>query len=252
MMHEFNKIIIATVLIVVSSTTGFPLRGELTTDQIIAKARDYLGGDTQLRAVETIQFQGTFTTHEGDGKGEILIYLKKPFKQRLDVIRAHDGIVETTAINDIDGWGRRANEKDAEDWTIRILSMGELKRMRANTFDNLNFYSGIEQLGGSIINKGIVNKEGKEAYLLHFKYDKTIHYKRYFDVNTGKLLGTINDKGIEIKDIDEIIVDGIRFPREQIRIEDGKKKDTLTFTKIVINAPLDDKIFELPSLRFGK
>ena len=252
MMHEFNKIIIATVLIVVSSTIGFPLRGELSTDQIIAKARDYLGGDTQLRAVETIQFQGTFTTHEGEGKGEILIYLKKPFKQRLDVIRAHDGIVETTAINDIDGWGRRANEKDADDWTIRILGMGELKRMRANTFDNLNFYSGIEQLGGSIINRGIVKKDGKNAYLLHFKYDKTIHYKRYFEVTTGKLLATVNDKGIEIKDIDEFIVDGIRFPREQIRIENGKMKDTLTFTKIVINAPLDDKIFELPSLRFGK
>jgi hypothetical protein len=97
-----------------------------------------------------------------------------------------------------------------------------------------------------------VNKDGKNAYLLHFKYDKTIHYKRYFEVSTGKLLATVNDKGIEIKDIDEFIVDGIRFPREQIRIEDGKMKDTLTFTKIMINAPLDDRIFELPSLRFGK
>ena len=54
MMHGFKKIIFSTVLIVVSSTIGSPLRGELTTDQIIAKARDYLGGDTQLRAVETI------------------------------------------------------------------------------------------------------------------------------------------------------------------------------------------------------
>ena len=247
-----NKLICSAVLILVSSAVVVPLRGELTTEQILAKAREYLGGDTQLRAVETIQFHGSFTTNKGEEKGEILIYLKKPFKQRLDIIRAHDGSIETTAINDIDGWGRRVNKEDADDWTIRILSMPELKRMRANTYDNLNFYSGIEKLGGKIINKGIVNKDGKNAYVLHFQYDNTIHYKRYFDVNTGKLLATINDKGIEIKDIGEFIVDGIRFPREQIRIEDGKKKDTLSFNKIIINAPMDDKIFELPSLRYGK
>lgn len=252
MRYGSNNNIFYTVLIILSSIISSPLKGELTTEQILAKARDYLGGDAPLRAVDTIQFQGTFMTHASGGTGEILIYLKKPFKQRLDVIRAHDGIIETTAINDIDGWSRRANEKDADDWTIRILSMAELKRMRANTFDNLNFYSGIEKLGGNIINKGIVKKDGKDAYLLHFKYDKVIHYERYFDINTGKLHATINDKGIEIIDVDEFIVEGIRFPREQIRIEDGKNKDTLTFTKIIINAPLADKLFELPSLRDGK
>ena len=252
MMHGFIKLIFSAVFITILIITEAPLHGELKTDQVIAKVRSYIGGNTQLRAVQTIQFEGTFTNHKSLRKGEILIYLKKPLKQRLDIINTHDGIIETTAINDIDGWGRRANEKDADDWTIRILSLSEIKRMRANTFDNLNFYSNTEQIGGSVLNKGIVDKDGRSAYLLHFRYDKTIHYKRYFEVSTGRLIATINDKGIEIKDFDEFIVDGIRFPRGQVHIEDGEMKSTLTFTKIIINIPLDDKIFELPSLRFGK
>ncbi len=253
MIHGISKIACAVILLTGSITPMSSLGAEPTTDQILAMAREYLGGDVNLRAVQTIQFHGTFTTQDSEGeKGEIIIYLKKPFKQRLDVMRLKEGVTETTAINNIDGWVRRSNNKNDSDWTIRILSMLEFKRMRANTFDNLNFYHGIEKIGGYITNKGKVQKDGKTACLLHFQYDNEMFYDRYFDINTGELLATINDKGIEIKDKGEFIVDGIRFPCEQVSYENGKKKNTLIFAEIIINHPMDDDLFELPSLRYGK
>lgn len=219
---------------------------KLSSDQIIANARKYLGSEEKLESISTIQYQGVFESPLGGGSGYISIYLRKPLMQRMEVVNG--SITETTAINDFEGWKRRVDNNVPNDWAFVILNLAELKRMRANTWENLNFFTGIEHLKGRVINKGPTRKDSRNAYLLIFEYDEGIYYERYFDAETGELISTINQNGVEIKEVGEIMVDGIRFPEKVMTLVDGEIANIVTFVDIYLNEELDESLFDIPSL----
>ncbi len=219
---------------------------ELSSDQVIANARKYLGAEEKLENIRTIQYQGVFESPLGGGSGYISIYLRKPLMQRMEV--ANGSITETTAINDFEGWKRRVDNNAPDDWAFVILNLAELKSMRANTWENLNFFTGIERLKGRVINKGRTRKDSRNAYLLIFEYDEEIYYERYFDAETGELISTINKKGVEIKEVGEIMVDGIRFPEKVITLVNGEIANVVTFMDIYLNEELGESFFDIPSL----
>ena len=232
--------------VIAKARTYLDSEKELTAEEIIAKARDYLGSDDKLRGIRTIQYSGVFESPANGDTGYISIYLRKPLMQRMVVV---NGVVtETTAINDFDGWKSRTNKNDPDGWAMFILNLSEMKRMRANTWENLNFFEGIEHLKGRIINKGKLRKDSRDAHLLVFEYDDDIYYERYFDAKTGELISTINDKGVEIKEVGEILENGIRFPEKVITLVDGEVINQVTFHEILLNEELDESIFDFPSL----
>ena len=219
---------------------------KLTIEEVITNAREYLGDEEKLENIRTIEYQGVFESPLGGGSGYISIYLRKPLMQRMEVVNG--SITETTAINDFDGWKRRVDNNAPDDWAFVILNLAELKRMRANTWENLNFFTGIEHLKGRVINKGPTRKGSRNAYLLIFEYDEGIYYERYFDAETGELISTINQNGVEIKEVGEIMVDGIRFPKKLITLVDSEIANIVTFVEIFINEELDESLFDVPSL----
>jgi len=50
---------------------------KLTTEEVIAKAREYLGGDEKLESISTIQYNGVFESPVSGDSGYISILLKK-------------------------------------------------------------------------------------------------------------------------------------------------------------------------------
>ena len=234
---------------VLFSLPGITVADELTTGEVIAKAREYLGGDEKLESISTILYKGVFESPISGNSGYISILLKKPLMQRMEVLNG--SVTEITAINDFEGWKRSVDNTNPNDWSFVILNLSELKRMRANTWENLNFFTGIEHLMGRVINKGPTHKDGRKAYLLIFEYDKGLYYERYFDIETGELISTINNNGVEIKEVGEIMVDGVRFPEKVITLVDGEVANIVTFVDVLLNEEMDESLFDVPSMYPG-
>ena len=139
------------------------------------------------------------------------------------------------------------SRRDPNSVVIGILDAPLVREMRANTFENLNFFSGIEQMRGRILNKGKTKKDGRDVYLLVFEYNDRLYFERYFDAATGELISTVNGEGLEIREVGEIRSGGIRFPERIVSLKDGEILNTVIFEEIVVNEEFDPALFEIPS-----
>lgn len=223
-----------------------PLRAEPDVDATIAKARAHLGEENQLKAVKTIHFVGSFEAPQTGATGQIEILLKKPFMQSKVVVS--DNVVETTAINDYEGWQRVFNQENPNTTSFAIMSAPDLKRMRASTVENLYFYTGYTKMRGKVIDKGVVSKDGRQTHLLRFSYGPNLYYDRYIDVETGELITSIDNYGLEYKEVGEIRVEGILFPEKVVTLFEGEIINTVSFEEVKVNEEIPDEIFGMPDL----
>lgn len=219
----------------------------LTQKEMVAQAREYLGGDANLKAIKSLKYTATFKDHGSGNTGTLTIYLKKPMQQRIEV-RQGDR-TQVTAVDQFEGWRRVYSNSDPSKWEMVVMPPPEFKRLRANTWENLNFYTGLKRFRGRIEDKGRTTFDEKPAREMIFYYADDIYYQRFFDPETGELLGTINDQGLIIREEGDMFISGIRFPEKLITYADGKPTNTVTFEKIEVNPSIDDALFEFPVLR---
>jgi len=237
-----NRILSLTVFTLLGSAALTSLIAVPTAADTIRLARTHLGGDAALDRVNSLVYRGTFETADGV-KGQINITLKKPARQHLELIV--DDTQRVTAINDFEGWERVAKISNPDDWSMVLIDFNEFRRMRANSWENLFFFRGIEQMRGKVVDRGLVPFDGRQAHLLVFEYDRNLSYARYFDPATGALFATVNDRGQEIREEGEMMVDGIRFPREIVSRLQDRDVMRVRFTEIRVNPPVDDQLFEV-------
>lgn len=231
-----------------------------TANVIIAKARAYLGGDAALNAIQSVHFNGILETAPVTATGStsekysVDIIFQKPCQQRI-VARTAD-LIETTALDDYIGWHRQQGARENSRVQVGSLDAGQIKVLRANTWENLEFFKGIEQTGGNAEVVGHVTVEGKPAVKLAFRHDEGIVFFRYFDPVTGRLLLSETGQGVSIKEEGEIVINGVRFPQKTIQTSKGvdatgkpvELKQVVTFEKITLNEVFPESDFELPSL----
>lgn len=229
------------------------------TDSWISKARAAIGPESALEAVNSIHFSGTFTTTEkvqdkADPKVTkdenvvlaIDIVFQKPYQQR--IIRRSNTVVETTALDGYDAWVRRADATDDKKWQLSLLDAQQVKRLRANTWENLFFYRGIDKRGGKVEFGGDVTVDGKDCVKLTFTHAENIIFTRYFDKATGRLVRTETESGGEIREDGEIRAGGLRFPRTLINKAPNGQIATITFDSVKINEPFPADAFAVPTL----
>jgi outer membrane lipoprotein-sorting protein len=231
------------------------LLADARVDHWIAKARSAVGSEAALNNVRSIHFKGTLETTEPRAAGEtgpakplvlaIDIVFQKPFQQRM-VLRS-DEVVETTALDGYDAWVRRANAKDEKKWQITLLEKQQIKRLRANTWENLNFYTGLPQRGGSVVYGGDANLDGRACVKLTFTHAENIAFVRYFDKVSGRLVKTETESGGEIREEGELIVQGLRFPRKLINKAPEGQIATITFESVTINETFPADAFAVPA-----
>ncbi len=214
-------------------------------ENIIATARQYLGREERINAIRTIQYIGRFEAPSDGSSGHIQIILSRPMKQRQVVEKGDDLVV--TVVDDYDGWRSSVNLQKPDILQLEILGSKELKRLRANTFENLSFFSGIRKQHGVVISKGRVRKDGRAANLLVFRYEDDLFFERYFDVETGELIATVTDQGLEMRELGEVIVEGVRFPDRVVSLINGEVVNTIFFDEIKVNEEIDETAFEMPS-----
>ena len=222
---------------------------------IIAKARAYLGSEAALNSVKSIHFTGKIVTVDSANPKPaedtaVEIYFQAPEQQRIQATSSK--YVEITAVDGYDAWQRQQDAADPSKWQMKLLGADQIKRLRANTWESLGFYRGIERHGGRIEDQGAVTMDGAACQKLAFIYAPNIIFYRYLEVATGKLHSTETESGTAIREQGEVIVNGIKFPKSILTIAPigpGRTQTiTLTFDKITVNETLAPKLFAVPAL----
>ena len=246
-------------LFLVLGLASLPLLSARADDvnAVITKARANVGSEVALNALQSVHYAGTLEATALDEKGAskevkvaIEIIFQKPYQQR--IVATSDDKIEITALDDYEGWQREQDPKDSARWRMTLLGKDQIKRLRANTWENLAFYRGIAHNGGRVIDLGLVSVDGKSCRKLSFAHDDNIVFIRYFDQDSGRLALTETENGVQIREHDEIVAGGLKFPRKIItesKLSDGKTRTvTIIFDKITVNETFADSLFEVPPM----
>jgi hypothetical protein len=247
--------LLLALLVVFASTAAS--HAAASVDEVIARARATVGSEAALKALESLHYTGTLTTTATDETGgpaevkvAIEIIFQRPYRQRIVATSANK--IEITALDDYEGWQREQDPSDPTRWRMTLLSGEQIKRLRANTWENLSFFSGIEKRRGTVTDLGTVSVDGKSARKLAFNHGDGIVFTRYFDEDTGRLFLTETENGISIREEGEIVVDGIRFPRKIIstsKLANGPERVvSIVFDTVIVNEPLADSLFAMPGM----
>ena len=225
---------------------------------VIGLARAYLGPDSTLDGITSIHFVGSLErldaehADKGPSRATIDLIFVKPFRQR-QVVRGPKG-TQTTVLDGYDAWDYLQDNADPSKHVLTWLSVADIKSLRAITWENLNFFHGLEG-DGAVEDKGPATVDGVVCARVDFIHGPGIVFERYFDRDTGRLVNTV--RGPEtIRESGEIRVDGLRFPKTVVSVrksDSGKDlTSTVTFDSIVLNEPQGPDVFAVPTSAPGK
>lgn len=248
------RVFVVLAFCIVSALVG---RAASDIDQVIQRARALIGDEATLTALESLHYRGTLTTTAPDENGGtrsvnvgLEIIFQKPYRQR--IVATSDTKIEITALDDYEAWQREQDPEDASRWRMALLPIEQIKRLRANTWENLSFFRGIEKRRGQVNDLGKATVDGKSCRKLAFDHGDGIVFTRYFDDATGRMILTETENGISIREEGEILVNKIRFPQKIVstnKLPDGSERTvTIVFDQITVNESFDDSLFEVPSM----
>jgi outer membrane lipoprotein-sorting protein len=247
------------LLVLLGGAAGFlSAASAQTSEQIIAKARAYLGGEAALNAIQSVHFVGTLETVQTTAEGPkrqtfgLEIRVQKPCQQL--IVTTSPEFVDSTGLDEYSGWD--LTQKGGSQGGLQLTPFGpaQVKRLRANTWENLYFFKGIEKRGGRSEVVGLDQVDGHSALKVAFIHDVGIVFTHYFDPATGKVLLSETDQGGSNRNEGEIMVNGVRFPQKVIQTMKGRDAKnqpveqtmTMTFNKITCNERFPSSDFELP------
>src|SRR4051812_14684114 len=129
--HPFRYLLVAVVLAAAARAAD---------PAILTKARAFVGSEAALNSLKSIHYTGTLVTKDpGDAakpaSAALEIIFQKPQQQRITA--TSDTSIETTALDGYDGWQRVQDPKDKTKWRQTLLGADQIKRLRANTWENL-------------------------------------------------------------------------------------------------------------------
>jgi hypothetical protein len=214
-------------------------------EAILKKARKFIAEESALNKVHSLRFTGTITDSSGES-GKIIIILQQPYKL-LQSVEMSNGVVDEFGLNDYEGWRKQYKMDDPDRYGLAPVDVRRLKRLRANTFEGLNFFSTETSFSRKIEYVGKQDLDGKPVEVVKVLYG-TAAFIRYFDVETGELVLSESESGEKIQEKGEMFVEGIRFPKQLITFHEGKQINQLEFNRIEVNPVLDSSLFNLPPL----
>ena len=220
---------------------------------IIAKARAHIATEEVLNGLKSVHMVGTLTAPDPANPGQTIsmamdIVFQRPMQQRIATSSAKG--VDNTALDGYDAWRHFEDRGDATKSRQVILGADQVKRLRANTWENLAFFRGIENVGGRLEDQGPAKIDGVACQKIAFIHAPNIVFVRYFDLATGRLVQTETEAGGRIREEGEMMVAGLRFPRVLItESKDAKgqwQKVSISFEKVTVNEEFAPGYFAVP------
>lgn len=232
--------------LLVSGLLLSPAQAAPSTDEVIAKARAFLGGSESLAAIETLQYEGNFRGADGT-EATIEILLQKPLLQRITLVREDRG--QRTVLGEFESWIEIFDPENPERRNVILQDDARaVRELRATTWENLYFFEGLNRRGGSVENLGLSEIEGRTVVGLVFKHRGGIRFERYFDPETGQLLWTKSDDNTRIREEGTQQVAGIRFPERVITERNGEVLHTVEFHSVKVNEAIPAEKFAFPRI----
>jgi hypothetical protein len=220
---------------------------------LLTKARGYLAPESALDAVHALRFTGELELSESgatQNSSRLEIIFKSPYRQRITASRG--ARTEVTALDGYDAWTRATDAQLPSHSQVTLLGPDQIKRLRANTVENLAFYRGLEAFGARVEDRGLATVDGIACRKFAFIHGSEIVYTRSFDLATGRLVLTETDGGTQIREEGEIRSGGIRFPKTivtLVTLPDGTTRTVrVNFSEITVNPEVADEAFAVPSL----
>lgn len=221
---------------------------------VIGLARAYLGPDSTLEAIRTIHYVGTLDRSDPDRPdgsqvhGTLDLIFAKPLRQHL-MVRTEKTTL-TTVLDGYDAWDYLQDNANPSKFELKWLAAGDIKTLRANTWENLYFFHGLEGEGATE-DEGPATVDGIACERVDFRHGPGIVYARYFDRDTGRLVLTVRGPEM-IRESGETLVDGLKFSTKIVSVtKTASGKDlvsTVTFTRITLNEPAGPDVFAVPSI----
>ena len=242
------------VLSFLALTTAFAISSHAAELPIIAKARAYLGTEAALNAIKSVRYDGTITSPDPNDaskqtRATIEIIVQKPDQQR--VVARSDKGVETTAVDGYEAWQRFQDTANPKNQRLVVLKPDGVKRLRAQAWENLSFYRGLEARGGKVEDQGTATVDGITCQKVAFIHAPNVIFRRYFDVATGRLVQTETEDGGITREEGERVVAGVRFPTTmKMTVKSAKAETqwvTIALESIAVNETLPAAVFRLPS-----
>jgi hypothetical protein len=182
---------------------------------IIARAREFLGGEEALARVRSLRFIGTVNSFSGSAPPvSLVLTYQHPFRQRL--VSTSPAGVEVTGLDGEVGWRRIHEPRDLRKWRDETLDAAQVARLRAGTFESLAFFRGIESVGGRLEHTGSARVSGVACERVVFHHGENLRFVRYFEAETGRLVKTETEDGTSVVEEGEQRVAGIRFPQRLV------------------------------------
>lgn len=222
---------------------------------IIAKARARLGSEAALDGLKSVHYTGSLSHADPRDAtktvtAKVDMVFVKPDKQRITA--TYDKVVETTVLDGYDGWTRQENRENPSQFRLTPLDAEAVKRLRANTFESLGYFRGLEKLGGRVEDMGTVTRDGVTCQKVAFHHAPKIVFFRYFEVGTGRLVFTETENGSSLKESGELTAGGIRFPANLVTttVAGGAARAvTLSYDKVTVNETFPPKFFAYPTAK---
>lgn len=214
-------------------------------EAILKKARKFIAEESILNDVHSLRFTGIIADPSGE-TGKINISLQRPYKL-LQTLERANGVVEQFGLNDYEGWQKLYKLENPEQYALAPVDVVRLKRLRANTYEGLNFFSTKTSFSRKIEYVGKQDLDGTQVDVIKVLYGSA-QFIRYFDTRTAELLLSEIENGERIQEQGAFFVDGIRFPKHLITFRDGEQISRLEFDTIEVNPVMDDSLFTLPPL----
>jgi hypothetical protein len=229
--------------------------------EIIAKARARIGSEAAINGVKSIHYVGTMVTADPadptkQTRAAIDIVFQKNDLQRIRGVS--DKIIETTGLDGYEAWQRKQDAADALNYRQMVLGLDTVKRLRANTWETLAFFRGIEGRGGRVEDLGSTTIDGIACRKVAFIHAPNIVFTRYFDLATGRLVFTETENGGTLREQGEIIEAGLKFPKtlittNQVKEQNGPNKGkeytqtvTINVEKVTVNEVFAPEFFAVP------
>jgi outer membrane lipoprotein-sorting protein len=233
--------------------TALVLTARAAEPPIIAKARAFIAPEPTLNALTSVRYVGTLVTKDPSDptkqtRASMEIIFQKPYQQRITATTGQT--VEVTALDDYEAWQRVHEISDSSKWRQTLMQPEQVKRLRANTWENLSFFRGIEQVGGRLEDHGAVTVDGIACQRLAFIHSPTIIFYRTFEIATGRLVLTETEAGGTIRERGEMRVQGMRFPRSIVTATKNAKGElqevTIEFESVYVNERFPPSYFGVP------
>lgn len=212
-------------------------------EEIISKARSYVGPEEKIDSVESLLYEGILKPVNGGPERKISLLLEKPANQRL-IISQGEGQI-TMVVNSREGFMEQKNLTTGES-AASPLPTDQVLRFKANAAENLFFFD--FPPGLQVRSKYLGEQEfrGETVDAVRYIHPGGIIFFRYFDPETGELIGTMTDTGTINTEEGEIAIDGLRFSDTVFSYEGGELIHSITFDSITVNPEIPAGAFAFP------